>query len=134
MAVARHRCTLASVAVRLLIVDDNEPFRSRLVELLTTITGVELVGTAGDAATAIDQIERERPDAIVLDMFMPGGGLSVLEHARRSAAPPCVAVLTASPTDQHRRRCLALGAELFLDKATDLDELTDWLRALAAAP
>jgi DNA-binding NarL/FixJ family response regulator len=129
-AAALH--TLA-VGLRLLVVDNNAALRTRLVHLFGSVPGVEVVGTATDAVSTLAFIDREHPDVVTLDIYIPGNGVTVLEQLRGRATPPRVAVLTAFPTGQHRRRCLALGAELCLDKAADLDEVCEWLRDLAVA-
>lgn len=117
---------------RIAIVDDSRTLRARLLALLDELRDVEVVGTATDAPGAIALLSSAAPDVMIVDLHMPGGGMTVLEHARRAAHAPRMVVLTAYPTDQHRRRCLDLGADLFLDKTRDLDDLPERLRALAA--
>ncbi len=66
--------------MRILIVDDEAPARERLKRLLAGIDGVDVVGEAGDGLRAIELIERERPDLVLLDIQMPGlDGFGVLE-------------------------------------------------------
>ena len=113
-----------------MVIDDSEPMRSRLVTLLGEVDGVFIVGSAGDAPTAITLIEQLQPDVVVVDLHMPGGGTTVLLHAKRTVPPPFVVVVTAYGTEQHRRRCLALGADIFCDKSRDLHDLGERVLAL----
>jgi two-component system LytT family response regulator len=57
--------------MRLLIVDDEAPARMRLRRLLAAIEGVEVVGEAADGEQALQQVDRLRPDALLLDVQMP---------------------------------------------------------------
>jgi two-component system LytT family response regulator len=57
--------------MRLLIVDDEAPARSRLRRLLATIDGTEVVGEAADGEQALALVERLQPDALLLDVQMP---------------------------------------------------------------
>ena len=64
----------ASDAVRLLIADDDPMIRLTLSALIDKEPGFELVGEAEDADQAIELAARRRPDIVLLDFNMPGGG------------------------------------------------------------
>jgi len=72
-------------ALRVLIVDDEEPARDRLRRMLATIDGIEVAAEAADGSEALERIEAERPDLVFLDIEMPG--LSGIEVAKRLAPP-----------------------------------------------
>jgi two-component system LytT family response regulator len=79
--------------MRTLIVDDEPLARERLKRLLSSIEGVELVGEADSGLRAVDMIEREEPDLVLLDIQMPGlDGLGVIEALDD---PPPVIFVTA---------------------------------------
>jgi DNA-binding LytR/AlgR family response regulator len=79
--------------MRTLIVDDEAPARERLKRLLAGIEGIELVGEAADGTAAVEMIERERPDLVLLDIQMPGlDGFEVLEALE---CPPPIVFVTA---------------------------------------
>lgn len=108
------------------IVDDSKALRVRLVELLSGIEGVSIVGQARTAVEAIEGIRRLRPRVVILDIQMPGGsGLEVLKAVKEAPDAPIVLMLTNHPYQQYRERCFALGADYFLDKTRDFDKLTD---------
>lgn len=68
--------------LRVAIVDDERPARDRLRRLLAAIPDVELVGEAGDVASAVALIDREKPGLCLLDVQIPGGdGFDVLRLA-----------------------------------------------------
>jgi DNA-binding NarL/FixJ family response regulator len=69
--------------MKLFIADDNIPFRKRLTTILSSIEGVEIVGSAGEVPTAIELIEKTAPDAVILDIHMEGGsGFDVLSAVK----------------------------------------------------
>ncbi|MBM4265669.1 MAG: response regulator, partial [Deltaproteobacteria bacterium] len=79
--------------VRLVVVDDEKLARERVKGFLAKIADVQLVGEAEDGRSAIETIERENPDLVLLDVQMPGGdGFSVI---RALKDPPHVIFATA---------------------------------------
>jgi DNA-binding NarL/FixJ family response regulator len=118
--------------MRLFIADDSEILRERLVEIISEIEGVEIVGQEGDAIKAIEAIKRLHPDLVILDIQMPGGnGISILETLKKMENPPKVIMFTNYPYLQYRRRCLEAGADFFFYKATEFEKLVDVIRKLA---
>ena len=68
--------------LRVAIVDDEKPARDRLRRLLAAMPEVELVGEAGDVASGVALLDREKPDMCLLDVQIPGGdGFDVLRLA-----------------------------------------------------
>jgi two-component system LytT family response regulator len=62
----------SSPSLRVLVVDDEAPARRKLLRLLRTEAGIEVVGEAGNAESAIAAIEQHEPDLVFLDVQMPG--------------------------------------------------------------
>jgi len=118
--------------MRLFIADDSEVLRERLVDILSEIECIEIVGQEGDAIKVIAAIERLNPDLVILDIQMPGGnGISILETLKKMENPPKVIMFTNYPYLQYRRRCLEAGADFFFYKATEFEKLVDVIRKLA---
>jgi DNA-binding NarL/FixJ family response regulator len=117
--------------MKLLIADDSELIVDRLIASLETIKGVEVVEIAGTVERASQAVRALKPDVVILDMQMPGGtGLDVLESMKRDQVRSIVIVLTNFAYPQYRRKCLASGANFFLDKSTEFDKVGDVLRTL----
>lgn len=117
--------------MRLLIVDDSELIVDRLVASLEAIKGVEVLDRAGTVEEASEAVRTLRPDVVILDMQMPGGtGLDVLATMKRDQVSCVVIVLTNFAYPQYRKKCLASGANFFLDKSTEFDKVGDVLRSM----
>ena len=114
---------------RILLADDDRPIREALTRALT-LEGYEVV-QASDGAQALSLIESNKPDAAVLDVMMPNvDGLTVCRvlRAERNRLP--VLMLTARTETADRVAGLDAGADDYLPKPFELDELLARLRAL----
>ena len=110
--------------MKVLIVDDSAVVRAALIKLLASIEQIEIIGQASGAAEAIRVIRKLRPDAVILDIHLPDrSGLEVLKIVKRSKRAPMVVVLTNSAYPELKKKCLDTGAEFFLDKAKEFEQL-----------
>lgn len=117
--------------MKVFIVDDSTLVRERLAALISEIEGMEVVGQAGNAPEALQAIQHFRPDAVILDIRMPGNnGIQVLEAIKEKNVAPVVIVLTAFPYPQYRKKCLEAGAEYFFDKATEFEQVAEVLKKM----
>ncbi len=92
--------------------------------------GFEIV-SAGDGATAMTVVNREKPDAVILDLGLPGGdGFVVLQRLRSLASTVAlpVVVVTARPAQTNRALALEHGVVAFLQKPVKTPELLAALR------
>jgi DNA-binding NarL/FixJ family response regulator len=120
--------------MRVLIVDDSEVLVQRLRFSLGEVAGIEIVGQADNAAEAAREIHQSKPDAVILDIRMPGGsGIEVLEGLKKDPFPPIVIVLSNYSDRQYRRKCLASGARFFFDKSAEFHKVAEVLRSLVEA-
>ncbi len=110
--------------IKIFIADDSLIVRERLVTMLDELAGVEIVGQAESVAETIKAIRRLRPAVVILDIRMPGGsGIDVLQHIKAGEAVPVVIILTNYPYAGYRRKCLQAGADFFLDKSSEFDQI-----------
>ena len=110
--------------VRVFIADDSLIVREHLVTLLDELTEVEIVGQAETVAEAISAIGKLQPDVVILDIRMPdGSGIDVLESIKQDEPAPVVVVLTNYPYPAYRQKCLQAGADFFLDKSAEFDQI-----------
>jgi DNA-binding NarL/FixJ family response regulator len=117
--------------MRVLIADDSEAIVQRLTALLANIRGVEIVDQVGTVEETREAVRRLRPDAVILDMQMPGGsGIDVLESMKRERLVSVVIVLTNHPYAPYRKKCLQVGAQFFLDKSNEFEKVGEVLQGL----
>jgi DNA-binding NarL/FixJ family response regulator len=107
-----------ATSVRVLIVDDQTPFReaSRMVVEMTD--GFEVCGEATNGTEAIELVERLRPDLVLMDVQMPG--IDGIETTRRITAlpdPPAVVVMSTHESGDYETVAVAAGAVGFLPKS-----------------
>jgi two-component system LytT family response regulator len=111
--------------MKILIVDDEAPARLRLAEMLEklreTEPDLEVVGEADNGLTAVDAIERLRPDLVLLDVKMPHlNGFEVIKHL--SADPPAIIFVTGY--DQYAIAAFEVCAVDFLLKPVEPERLS----------
>lgn len=112
----------------ILIVDDD-PRLLRLVRVNLERAGFN-VYTAASAAAALEQLDATPPDAIILDITMPGmDGFSFMQRVREASNVPII-ILTAMSEQAQKVYGLELGADDYLTKPFDPDELVARVRAL----
>jgi DNA-binding NarL/FixJ family response regulator len=117
--------------MRVFIADDSIPVVERLADLLEDVPGAQFVGQAGDVPEAVRCIQKVKPDALILDLQMPGGsGLDVLRAIRTEHPRLYVLICTNYAYPQFREKCLNAGANVFLDKSTEFEKIPDILRGL----
>lgn len=115
--------------MKLLLVEDDPTMQATLHRALSR-RGME-VTPVGDGRAALAQWAAQPPDAVVLDLTLPGlDGLQVLQQARTRGLRTPVIILTARGTVGDRIMGLNSGADDYLPKPFDLDELEARLRAL----
>ena len=101
------------MTLRTLLVDDEQPARDRLRQLLAGMDGLEIVGEAEDGVQAIERVAELTPDLILLDIQMPGcTGLEVAA----SLARPRPAIIFCTAFDQYAVDAFELQAVDYLLK------------------
>ncbi len=115
--------------MRVLVVDDDAAVRNSLDRALR-LNGYT-VDLAVDGADALQQLQKDPPDAMVLDVLMPNtDGLEVCRRVRALGDQTPILMLTAQDSVAHRVSGLDAGADDYLPKPFSLDELLARLRAL----
>lgn len=118
--------------MRVFIVDDSAVMRERIAAIVSELSdAIELIGQAEDAPAAAEAIRRLKPDLVILDLRIPGGGgIHVLREIKADATAPIVVILTNYPYPQYRKQCQEAGADFFFDKSMDFDRVPDLLQQL----
>ena len=112
--------------IKVFIADDSRIVQEHLVTMFDELAEVEIVGQAETVAEAISAIGELRPDVVILDIRMPdGSGIDVLQTIKQDEPAPAVIVLTNYPYPAYRQKCLQAGADFFLDKSTEFDQIPE---------
>ena len=117
--------------LRLIIADDQTSVRDGLVLLLGTLPDVVVVGAAADGAEAVDLVGRHAPDAVLMDLRMPGmDGVEATAQLAHLHPGVAVVVLTTFADDESVLAALSAGARGYLTKDAGR---ADMARALHSA-
>ena len=119
--------------MKVLIVDDSDIVRERIAEMLSGITGVEIVGNAANSIDALYLVNKLKPDTVTLDIKIPGeSGIEVLKKIKSSHPSTIVMVLTNFPIDQYKNKCYELGGDYFFSKSDEFEKVEVVITKLAA--
>ena len=116
--------------VRVLVADDEDDIRSWLELMISNEESLELVGAAADAEEAVRLAVETRPDAVVLDWIMPGGGGYAAKEINDRVPEARVIAFTAADTMEASYDMLHAGAVGLLAKGCPSEEL---VRAIHSA-
>jgi two-component system NarL family response regulator len=120
-------------SIRILLVDDHPVVRAGLASMLSTIPGLAVCGAASTAEEALQLIDSEQPDVLLLDLRMPGmNGIELLKVIRAKPFPPKSVVLTSYESDEEIYRAIEAGAQGYLLKSTPQAEIVGAIQAVHA--
>ncbi len=113
-----------SMRIRVAIADDHPVYRDGLRASLGSLEGIIVVGEAADGRAAVALAKEVRPDVLLLDMEMPGGGgLSALRDIRAAGLPTAVVMLTMHDEDSSVVAAMRAGARGYLLKSAERGEI-----------
>jgi DNA-binding NarL/FixJ family response regulator len=117
------------VQVRLLLVEDNEVYRSSLEAVLALQDGLEVVGGIDDGALAAEACRAHAANVVLMDVRLPGlGGVEATAAVRAACPAAAVVCLTAEATGEERAAALAAGAAALVEKGRPVDDLVAEIR------
>lgn len=119
-----------SDVIRIAVVDDHPMLREGVVRTLVDEGDIEVVGEGGTAAQAIDIAQQTLPDIMLLDMNMPGSGLTAI--GRISEVCPAVKLIVLTVQEDHDSvtQALKLGARAYILKGIGGSQLVEIVRAV----
>jgi DNA-binding NarL/FixJ family response regulator len=110
--------------MKVLIADDSEIIRSRIVKLLSGYQEIESIQEARDVKETIKKIHSSYPSVLILDVKMPdGNGIEVLDNISHDQHPPIVIVVTNYPFPEYKKEYMMAGADFFFDKSNEFRQM-----------
>ena len=117
---------------RIVIADDHPLYREGVARSLSETGQFTIVGEAANGPDALALVRAERPDVVLLDISMPGGGIATLGQIMALDTPPRVAMLTVSEDDDDIMQALKTGALGYILKGVGARDLVQIVTDLAA--
>ena len=110
--------------IKILLVDDSGIIRDRLREMLGCIPFPIIICEAQDAIEAMKFLKVTKQDIVILDIKMPGeNGIEFLKKLKRINKSISVIILTNYSAQQYKKKCNELGADYFLSKSNDFEQI-----------
>lgn len=120
------------MTIRIILADDHPIFRDGLTQSIEETGVFEVVGVGGSADEAIALAAEHRPDLALLDLSMPGGGISAAACISKAGTAGAIAMLTVSEDSADVTAALQAGASGYVLKGVSAAELRDILAKVAA--
>ena len=117
-------------AIRIAVIDDHPMFREGAVQSLTCVDGIEVVAEGATAADALKVAEEFRPDVMLLDISLPGGGVEAAANITRTCPSVRSVMLTASESEVDVASALQAGARGYILKGSSGAEVVETVRAI----
>src|SRR5918999_399781 len=119
--------------IRVAVVDDQRLFTKGLSGLVDMLDGVEVVGVAFDGEEAVALCRKEEPDVVLMDISMPKmDGISATREIRNLLPQTAVVILTAHEDDEHVFDGIKAGAQGYLLKDSEPENLSRAIRTVHA--
>ena len=117
-----------SEPIEVIVVDDHILFRRGLVGLLSEQPDLRIVGEAGNGQDAVELVKQRQPDVVLMDVHMPGmDGIKAVKELKKGTNAR-ILMLTISDKDEDLLSALAAGADGYLLKNTEPDQLYQAIR------
>ena len=119
--------------IRVAVVDDQRLFARGLSGLVDMLPETQVVGVAYDGEEAVELCRKEEPDVVLMDISMPKmDGISATREIRDLLPQTAVIILTAHEDDEHVFQGIKAGAQGYLLKDADLEDLSVAIRTVHA--
>ena len=123
-----------SDAIRVLLCDDVEAFRTLIRYSLEEAEGIVVVGEAADGNEGIRQAAALQPDVVLLDLSMPEcDGLEAIPRIAERSPGAQIVALSGFTADRMAAPVTAAGAQAYLEKGVELSEIVATIRDVHAA-
>lgn len=119
-------------SIGVVVADDHPLLRDGVIRTLQSQSGIDVLGEAEDALSAVEQCTTCRPDIALIDISMPGGGIEAARQIAALNTPPRVVMLTVSEEEDDVVDALKAGASGYVLKGVSAEELVSIVRSVHA--
>ena len=117
--------------MRILIADDSEIIQERLIDLLLTIEGIEILGPCSHALDAKVELADNKPDLVITDIRMPGGGgFELVKYIKEIKLDVPVIIYSNYSFETYLDMADILGIKYFFNKASDTQKLFETVQKI----
>lgn len=118
--------------IDILIVDDSITILTRMKEILSEIKCVSNISIATDGNNALSYLVTHQPILLLLDINMPHkNGIELLKEVKLLYPKVIVMMVTNQSVDYYKPICMDYGAEYFIDKSTEFEQIPDIIESIA---
>ena len=122
---------MSSKKIKVLIVDDSNIVVERLSEIISEMTSVAPVLISNSFNEAVELINVELPDVILLDIQLPGkNGIELLSFVKSNYPQIKIIIVTNRASAYYRDLCQEMGANSFIDKSTEFERIPELIETL----
>jgi len=118
--------------IRVVVADDHPLFRDGVITSLQSVPEVQVVGQAADAAGAVRVVREELPDIVLLDVTMPGGGITAAQQIAAACPATRIIMLTVSEDEDDLLAAMKAGASGYVLKGVSARELARVVRGVSS--
>lgn len=119
------------MTIRVILADDHPIFRDGLVNSIEETGAFKVVGVGGSADDAVALAFEHKPDIALLDLSMPGNGITAAQRISDAGSARAIAMLTVSEDSDNVTAAMQAGAVGYLLKGVSANELREVLAKLA---
>jgi DNA-binding NarL/FixJ family response regulator len=118
--------------IQIVIVDDSNLVRERLIKMLDAVPGIEIAGEAANSQDALKVIQDKKPHIVIIDIKIPGeSGIEVLKKIKKANRAVIAIIITNYPFNQYKANCFENGADYFFDKSNEYGNIIETIETLA---
>jgi len=116
--------------MKVFIADDSAIVRERVISILSDLDDIEIIGEAQNADEAVENVLKLKPDVVIMDIRMPGSGISALQKIKNRKDAPITIMFTNYPYEQYKKKCMEIGAEYFFSKSEGIVKIIEVLNQM----
>lgn len=116
--------------IGVVVADDHPLLRDGVIRTLQSQEGIDVLGEAEDAESAFEQCYICRPDIVLLDISMPGGGIQAARKISEMRNAPKIIMLTVSEAEEDVIESLKAGAQGYVLKGVKAEELVSVVKSV----